>query len=333
MADSRFNLNPVEGDDDGEFFAQIAKHNKEWSTPTPELTRVSSASAADRPINAEQIFDKHGRPKPWLPTKDRIAMGRLGTAKNISRFMQTAFAQKTLGSILRPECSTRDMEVKTPHGVVVPIRIYTPMTNQKAYPVMVCSHSGGFCTGDLNTEEFICRLLCRSHDLVVVDVDYRLCPEYSLYDARDDVYNVVEWVSRNSTKIGGDLNKGFLIAGVSAGGLHSLNALYRSRDRQLKPAVTGVLIICTGGVTEMTEGMKTKALFPGRMLSAVENEFAPFSDKATNVCYAELADAKIDDPEMSYFYRTDHSNLPPLYYQTAGMDYLRDGALVSLRTI
>jgi hypothetical protein len=45
MANAKYNLHPVEGQGDGEFFDYIAAHNKEWSTPTPELEAVSVSNS------------------------------------------------------------------------------------------------------------------------------------------------------------------------------------------------------------------------------------------------------------------------------------------------
>jgi acetyl esterase/lipase len=242
--------------------------------------------------------------------------------------MQTPFVKQTLSSIPGPDCSTQERMIRSgSSGIDIPVRIYTPGSRPTGRPVIIMSHQGGFCTGDLNSEEFICRLLCRSIGMIVIDVAYRLVPEHKLQDSRDDVYNVVEWTSKNATSIGGDLSKGFLIGGVSAGGLHSQNALYRARDENLQPPITGVFIACTGVPTELQDATRSWSFLPEKLPSAKQNEFAPFSEKATNLCYGELADARVDDPEITVLYRADHSKLPPLYYQTAGMDLFRDGAL------
>ena len=251
-------------------------------------------------------------------------------ARSIAYFMKSPFVRQTLASIPGPDCSAREISINTEPNVRIALRIYTPGGPHKTgLPVLVMAHSGGFCTGDLNTEEFICRLLCRRLNLIVVDCNYRLTPESSLSEARNDVFATVRWVSQNAASVGGDLSKGFLVGGASAGGCHMLPALYRARDEELRPSISGVLIICTGQVYNLKEETRSRMLYPGRLFSHIENRDAPFSSQAANECYSRIADTSMDDPDITQLYRANHETLPPMYSQIAGMDLLRDGTIVS----
>lgn len=197
-------------------------------------------------------------------------------AGSVARFMKSPFVRKTLGDMSESECSVRQVSVPTESNYALPVRIYTPGGSEKEYPVLVMAHSGGFCTGDLRTEEFICRFLCRSAGLIVVDVDYRLAPEHDVTVGRADVYAAVRWVSRNAHEIGASLSKGFLVGGVSAGGCHTISAIYEARDEKISPPITGVLIISMGVVHILKEPGKTREMFPGRFPSHEQNKDAPF---------------------------------------------------------
>ena len=244
--------------------------------------------------------------------------------------MQTPFVKQTLGEISAPECSVSERTITGSTGVEIPVRIYHPWPGQTGLPILIMLHGGGFCTGDLNTEVFLCRLLCRSLQVIIMDVQYRLPPEHTLDDSRTDAYDAAVWTSKNGHILGGDVRKGLILAGCSSGGIHAVTAIYRARDNNLQPGITGILVISTGGMTEWAP--LGAHFYPGRMLSATENEFAPFSAKETNDCFTRIAGFRLDDPELTVFYRTDHSNLPPMYWQTAGMDSVRDGAIVSWNT-
>jgi acetyl esterase len=58
---------------------------------------------------------------------------------------------------------------------------------------MVFSHSGGLCLGGLDTDEFICQLLCTRLNIIVVSVAYRLAPEATYATSIFDVYDVLKW--------------------------------------------------------------------------------------------------------------------------------------------
>lgn len=61
------------------------------------------------------------------------------------------------------------------------VRVYTPAppteNQHEALPVGVYFHGGGWCCGDLDTEDNFCRMLTSTRSIVVVSVAYRLAPE------------------------------------------------------------------------------------------------------------------------------------------------------------
>lgn len=71
-------------------------------------------------------------------------------------------------------------KIPSKDGYEVPIRIYNPIDEDKfgkgPFPVHVNYHGGGFVFGDLTADAEFCMLLRNEVGLMVVDVDYRLCP-------------------------------------------------------------------------------------------------------------------------------------------------------------
>lgn len=60
----------------------------------------------------------------------------------------------------------------------VTVRVYTPVDRTGILPVGIYFHGGGFCCGDLDSEDSFCRTLAERHCCVVVSVGYRLAPEH-----------------------------------------------------------------------------------------------------------------------------------------------------------
>jgi acetyl esterase/lipase len=66
---------------------------------------------------------------------------------------------------------------------------------------MVMYHGGGFFMGDLDTETSNCAILCEHMGFVVVDVDYRLAPEYPFPTGINDSWDALQWVKFPETLI------------------------------------------------------------------------------------------------------------------------------------
>lgn len=120
---------------------------------------------------------------------------RLLSSASTQRFMASPFAKQTLASL--PHDSTRtetDLTIPVRDGSIK-ARIYQPRSSfSSPRPVLIMSHGGGWCLGGLDTERFLCRLFCSSLDAVIVDVDYRLCPEVRYPVPVLDLFDAVHWV-------------------------------------------------------------------------------------------------------------------------------------------
>lgn len=79
-------------------------------------------------------------------------------------------------------------------------------------PVIVWFHGGGLTKGKRTPPEALMQ-----NGAVVVGVGYRFVSEVSIPEILDDASAAVDWVLKNITRYGGDLNKIYL-AGHSAGG-------------------------------------------------------------------------------------------------------------------
>ncbi|MEO1055219.1 MAG: alpha/beta hydrolase [Bacteroidota bacterium] len=98
------------------------------------------------------------------------------------------------------------------------IRVYTPQNNtEKERLGMVFMHWGGFVVGNLKTEHHRCVRLCRSEQMVIVSVKYRLAPENPFPCGLDDCEMALRWFHQNASDFGVNPEK-IGVGGTSAGG-------------------------------------------------------------------------------------------------------------------
>jgi acetyl esterase/lipase len=124
-----------------------------------------------------------------------MALFRQISSASTQRFMASSFVKQTLASLPNDESRKEEERAIPVRDGEVQVRIYRPRSSfSTGRPVMIMSHGGGWCLGGLDTETFLCRLFCSSLDLVVVDVEYRLCPEFRYPVPVLDVFDAAKWV-------------------------------------------------------------------------------------------------------------------------------------------
>lgn len=76
------------------------------------------------------------------------------------------------------------------------VRIYTPRSKTESpLPVGVFGHGGGFCGGDLNSDDFTARYVAEQVPCIVVSIDYRLGPTHKFPTMLNDFEEGFNWVS------------------------------------------------------------------------------------------------------------------------------------------
>lgn len=108
----------------------------------------------------------------------------------------------------------RDLE--NPEGKT-PVHIIKAKSRHEKVPVHIYLHGGGFVLGHGDRDIFYCSRLAAQTGSVVVDIDYKLAPEYQYPSAFNESYAVAKWVFDNIEELGGDPEK-VTINGYSAGG-------------------------------------------------------------------------------------------------------------------
>ncbi|KFY85675.1 hypothetical protein V500_08204 [Pseudogymnoascus sp. VKM F-4518 (FW-2643)] len=224
--------------------------------------------------------------------------------------------------------TTEDIAISTRDDESILIRVYRPsnFTTGCGLPVIVWYHGGGFCLGDLDSDETFCRRVSEEVDTIIVSVDYRLAPEWRFPIAINDCWDALQWIFSNASSLGGDIKKGFIIGGGSAGAnLAAVVAHLASDQRMGNHEITGVhlgvpLLIHPEAVPEQyraeyraMEDNRNAAILSRQAISMLINEYNP----------------PPKDPLFSVlFWDTDLKTFPVTYLQACGLDVLRDDALI-----
>ncbi|KAL5526997.1 hypothetical protein ACEPAF_8726 [Sanghuangporus sanghuang] len=218
--------------------------------------------------------------------------------------------------------------VTTPPGEIK-VRVYTPQSEDSSeiFPVYVHIHGGGYCVGTLDLDEFVCRAASAKHRIVVVNVDYRLAPQFPFPTGIEDSYEAVKWVEANAASLRVDLKKGFIVGGKSAGGNFTCVITQRARsDPVLQGKLTGQILQIPSTVTH-SGGYPEK--FKDKMISYEQNKDDPILNRAYLALFiGAYKPGPQSDVRVSPLLAESFEGLPPAYVQIAGADVLRDEGLL-----
>lgn len=93
-------------------------------------------------------------------------------------------------------------------------------------------HGGGWVIGGLNSEAAWCRSICNASSIVVIDVDYRLAPEFPFPVAIYDCWAAVKWAIAEAQMLAIDPTS-VSIGGLSSGGLITAVLSHFARDSKI----------------------------------------------------------------------------------------------------
>jgi len=211
-----------------------------------------------------------------------------------------------------PVARVRDLEVEGAAGPR-PARHYTSVPHAHDRPMLMFIHGGGFCLGDLDTHDEVCRILCAEGGFDVLSVSYRLAPEHVFPAAFDDCRAAFLWARAHAAELGVDPNR-IGVGGDSAGGNLSAALCLVTRDAgDPVPALQLLLYPKTDSSrpwpSHQTYGAKL-ILTTADMLAFTKQYLADFPDTL--------------DQRVSPLQAKSLSDLPAAVVVTAGCDPLRD---------
>ncbi|OCH92008.1 hypothetical protein OBBRIDRAFT_486115 [Obba rivulosa] len=244
-------------------------------------------------------------------------------------------ARKATEPFLPHESEYRVQEFQIPvDSGEIAVRCLMPITvgqENKTFPLLYWTHGGGWLFGNLDMDDMFLRTICVELQITVVNVDYRLAPEYPFPTGVNDAYTALKWAVNHTPLLSVDPSKGFIVSGSSAGGNLATVIAHRSQDDPFFEGrrVTGQLLqipaIChPGGYPDE---------YKGELLSFDTTGDARLLAKAHMVATYEKYGAPATNPECSPLLYPSHKGQPPAYMQVCGVDPLRDEALLYERLL
>jgi acetyl esterase/lipase len=207
---------------------------------------------------------------------------------------------------------TTDLTIPGPDS---PLRArhYRPAVAEAA-ALLLFFHGGGFVVGDIESQDGLCRMICRDAAIHVLSVDYRLAPEHPAPAAVDDCVAAYRWARGHAAELGADPSR-IGVGGESAGGNLAALVALRSREEGIRQPALQVLLY---PLLDLSAQTRSRTLFAdGFFLSKLEQE--RFLD-----LYLHRTDFAADDARVSPLKAADLSGLAPALVVTAGFDPLRD---------
>ncbi|KAK4076861.1 hypothetical protein Purlil1_12543 [Purpureocillium lilacinum] len=200
-----------------------------------------------------------------------------------------------------------DFHITVRDGTKIPIRSYSPRNiPQHGSPLIVLYHGGGFCLGGPHQETPRGRSFVSTLGAVVLSVGYRLAPEFPFPTPINDAWDAFKWAAQNSTALGADTDKGFIVGGCSAGANFAAVISLLARDEGISPKLTG-------------QWLCIPTLLPPEVVPAEhQSEYLSQSYKGD---IKSFLFAPFNHPK-------GHGGLVPTYFQICGLDPLRDEGLL-----
>lgn len=195
----------------------------------------------------------------------------------------------------------------------VPMRLFRPTDD--AVPLIVQLHGGGFCVGDLDSYDRVCRRLAATSGAAVLAVGYRLAPENPWPASVDDTVAALRWVADRPSVLG-PLDGSVAVLGDSAGGTLAALACLRLRDET--PDAQPDLQVLLYPNTDLTCAQPSMRAGDGAGMSLESEQFFARQWVPDEAQWA--------DPGVSPLFAAPSKDLPPALIVSAEHDILRDDA-------
>lgn len=184
---------------------------------------------------------------------------------------------------------------------------------ESAAPVVLYAHSGGFVTGNLDTDHPHCVDLARGAGCLVVSVDYRLAPEHPCPAALDDVEAALRYAVENSAELDADASR-VVVMGRDAGAALVAALAQRMFDVEGPPILVQILhqpMLDSDATPSRREFQRT----PGLNGPAVSRAWAHYLGHSAATAHHVPA------------HRANLEGLPPAFISCAEIDPCRDEAI------
>ena len=230
-------------------------------------------------------------------------------------------ASRLLLGAIPPETHVSDLVASGMAGDI-PIRLYRPLAVpiDRAVPLLVYFHGGGWVLGDIETGDALCASLAQRLGIAVAAVDYRLAPEHPFPAAVEDSVAALDWLVAHAHVLALRPDR-VAVAGDSAGGTLAAICAIQARDHAGPALRAQILLYPVTDLARESDSYRRNAT--GYLLTAETMRW--FREQY-------LAGADPSDWRASPLHAPRLDDLPPALIVTCGFDPLHDeGAAYAAR--
>ncbi len=198
------------------------------------------------------------------------------------------------------------------------ITVWLTTTEEKTSNSMlyINIHGGGFVQNHAIWDHALCATMARELKCAVLDIDYRLAPEYPFPAALVDCYDVLQWAFEHSAELDIDPQK-IVVGGNSAGATLTAGICMKSAEKKTRMPAMGIMVYPAGAM-EDTNGVD------------LSGELDLGNLEVRGVLYNNLyldRDEQTKDPYVSLIYAKEEmlESFPDMVIVTAGQDTLCPG--------
>ncbi|KAJ5626333.1 hypothetical protein N7510_002642 [Penicillium lagena] len=249
-------------------------------------------------------------------------------AANAGREKASALSMEKLG--LRTKVSQKDFQVPTRDGQSVRARLYRPadVPSEERLPLYIFFHGGGYFFGTLDSEDARCCRIALACRITVLNVCYRHTPHFKYPTQHHDAWDSFEWANQHLADLGAQEGQ-LIVGGISSGGSLAAATMLREYQSSVECRLRGQ-VLCIPSLCP-TELFPFDQLASKEISSFHQNADAPILPRAQRDLFFNMFAAK-EYSELPYsmyaMQKMDLSKLPKSAFLVAGMDALRDEALL-----
>lgn len=231
-----------------------------------------------------------------------------------SNFIDPVFEESHLA--WQEQVTIEDTHIRTDEGDTH-VFIHRAKDQAQDAPLFINIHGGGFVRPHMPCNRYFSAKVAAQTKGVVIDVDYRLAPEYPYPVALNETYGVSLWAKDHAASLGCSAER-IAIGGHSAGASLALAVCMKGR---LRGTFAPRLMILDFGAFDLTKDPADKAGAATNVLSVERMRMfnTLYTDDDPRVLYSPYVSPAASEDDLLY-------GLPETLVITAGKDSLRDEA-------